>query len=99
MDFPHSLTTKQTFVSRRDEFEQSVTILLKNIVGSFCQAFNVGSYYSIHSSSASSSTNLVDVRKTLEELQGVNVLNVQQLDDTHFDVTLTYNGEEIHINA
>lgn len=94
MDFPIVLE-RGRFVHGTEEMEQIIRILLQNEVMSFCQAYNVGSYYSLHDAVGEG---IPDVKRTLEEINGVHVINVKNNGNT-FEISLTYNGEDVTIRT
>ena len=89
MDFPLILE-RGRFVHGAEEMKQTFNILLQNEVMSFCQAYNVGSYYSLHDAVGEG---IPDVKRTLEEINGVRVLDIKNVGNA-YDVSLTYNGED-----
>ena len=72
-----------------EEFQQSITLLLKNTIGSFFQSPFVGAKFDIHSDEDILKEGII---QTLKELTGVEVLSVE-LNNENAYVSLKYFDE------
>ena len=87
MDLPARLET-YNFVNSDEEMKQTVTIVLKNIVGQFVQHWLLGSQISPHQEPDQIE---LEIERSLNTLRGVTVSSVE-FDGYYFNVSLTYNG-------
>lgn len=72
MDFP--LTLSNNVISGLEEFKQDLMLLLTEPKGGFLQSTNLGAHFSAHVDSV----DVLDygIRRTLEELRGVEVMEL-----------------------
>lgn len=89
MDLP-VLLEKLSFVSSLDELRQTIVVLLKNYRGSFLQDTAIGSFISVHATDVDEIED--SIHRTLEQIPDLVVNQVQVLDESNVQVSITYKG-------
>lgn len=95
VDFPLDLDSKRSLVKDTERVRQEVFIRLKNVVGSFVQAGDVGAHFSIHGSNDSELS--VGVRATLEQIEDITINRIQVYNHV-VSVDVTYNDNIFSYN-